>query len=165
MASSNSSLPPSPNQSTSNSSPSCRKCVRVLQELMSGLQGDSKGGDEPPPLTLLKAIAGDQVNKLRIENVDDGVTMHFPVDTTKPSLLRRWTNFVGKEDAVAGSALEVPTHTLATSASGAAPTDSTIPENPLTIQLKCRKCSSTGPEVSYRNGFKSILQLDVCSLY
>jgi hypothetical protein len=147
MASSTPSRSPNANESSSNTSPSCRKCVKVLQELVSGLQDDSKKGDEPPPLTLLKAIAGDQSKKLRVENSEDGVTMHFPVDITKPSLLKRWTQFTSQQEETGRSDLEVPLHTLATSASGAASANST-PSNPLTIQLTCRKCSSTGPEVS-----------------
>jgi hypothetical protein len=103
-------------------------------------------------LTLLKAIAGGQSNKLRIENNPDGVTMHFPVEITSPKVLKRWTKFIGEDSNTAESSVLLPPHALATSvpatpASIAVSGDSP-PENPLTIELKCRKCSSKGPEVS-----------------
>ena len=88
-------------------SPSCLQCVKVLQELVSGLHilKDNKSSqtstkNEPPPLTLLKAIAGGDSNKLRIENSEDGVTMHFPVGTTSPTLLKRWTKFLTENEKI-----------------------------------------------------------------
>ena len=133
-------------------SPSCLQCVKVLQELVSGLHilKDNKSSqtstkNEPPPLTLLKAIAGGDSNKLRIENSEDGVTMHFPVGTTSPTLLKRWTKFLTENEKT--NDLELTPQALATSVPRTvSPTEKTTPENPLRIELKCKTCSSTGPE-------------------
>ena len=149
-------------------SPSCFSCVKALQEIVSGLHnhrdGNSssssttknKSDDEPPPLTLLKAIAGGDSKKIRIDNSEDGVVMSFPVRLTSPTLLMRWTKFMrdNEEQSTTEDNLVVSPHAIATSATSAAadaaignPSDtSTNPESPLTIELKCRKCSSNGPE-------------------
>lgn len=126
-------------------SPSCKKCVNVLQQLISGLQSETKDANESPPLTLLKAIARADPKSLRVENTRDGVVMHIPVKENQPGLLRRWTKFVGDSGNVG---LNAPLRALATSASPDSSADSTAPTNPLTIELKCRKCSTQGPEVS-----------------
>mmetsp|Transcript_16984 Transcript_16984/g.41391 ORF Transcript_16984/g.41391 Transcript_16984/m.41391 type:complete len:166 (-) Transcript_16984:2646-3143(-) len=118
-------------------SPSCRKCVNVLQHLVSGLANDKS--EESPPLTLLKAIAGGDPNRLRVEKSRDGVVLYLPVETTQPNLLRKWTKFLDDNVNIE------PPRAIATSASGSS-TEST-PTNPLSIELKCRKCSTVGPEV------------------
>ena len=140
-------------------SPSCFSCVKTLQEIVSGLHNhrdvDSSSkntSNEPPPLTLLKAIAGGDSKKIRIENSEDGVVMSFPVKITSPNLLKRWTKFLrdNEEQSTTKDNLEVSPHAIATSAAGATignPGEkSTTPENPLTIELKCKKCASSGPE-------------------
>jgi len=118
-------------------SPSCRKCVNVLQHLISGLANGNS--EESPPLTLLKAIGGGDPKQLRVEKSRDGVVLYLPVETTQPHLLRKWTKFQGDNVDV-----DSP-RAIATSASDSS-TEST-PTNPLAIELKCRKCSSVGPEV------------------
>lgn len=118
-------------------SPSCRKCVDVLQHLVSGLANDDS--QESPPLTLLKAIGGGDPKKLRVEKSRDGVLLYLPVETTQPEVLRRWTKFQGDNVNID------PPRAIATSVSDSA-TEST-PTNPLAIELKCRKCSTVGPEV------------------
>lgn len=157
----------SASQSTSQSkvndstSPSCQKCVKVLRDLIAGLQEDkhpttSARRHEPAPLTLLKAIAGmNNREKLRVEMVDDGVKLHVPVETTLPDKLLDWTRWLQPK----------PTEGVETSGDTSALDDFRLPlalsvqENsahrqqlvdPLTIELKCRKCASTGPEAGAR---------------
>jgi Peptidase M76 family len=185
-------------------SASCAKCVKVLRELISGLQDDNQqqnnegpisrfltsrsSNQVPPPLTLLKAIADPptttketdkhrqpkQNPNLKVEDVEDGVRLTIPVEATMPHLLRRWTKIVpvlnqsarkmttGRrcsndneeedsiysphhlaQNALATSANSNPTSEIAANNTNTA-TDTTI--EPLTIELKCRKCASTGPE-------------------
>jgi hypothetical protein len=185
-------------------SSSCKKCVNVLRELISGLQESRDGttgtgnnhrgigsnivdGHESPPLTLLKAIArGQQQHQqtelggkngeirphkqqshpsLIVEDVEDGVRLTIPVETTIPTLLRRWTKLtqhhqqqgVGEEDDDNTDLVPLH-HALATSASleeggptqpeprSAAGGGRQVVADPLVVELKCRKCASTGPE-------------------
>lgn len=127
-------------------SPSCRKCVSVLQQLVSGLQSEANDKNESSPVTLLRAIAGGDPKELRIEKKRDGVVVYFPVETTQPSLLRRWTEF--NDDT---ASIDQAVRPIATSVSDATlsktPTNS---DNPLAIELKCRKCSDQGPEAGAR---------------
>jgi hypothetical protein len=151
------------------SSPSCIKCVKVLRDLISELQenktvkGGGEKGVESPPLTLLRAIIAGGANNhhapLKIEHIDDGVKMHLPVETTLPTLLRRWSSLYRQQQEEADNGITTPTLNggsssiplLATSAVESEDTSistSTIAttNDPLTIELKCRKCASSGPE-------------------
>jgi hypothetical protein len=135
------------------------------------IQGDGeKGGEsESPPLTLLRAIIAGGANNhynapLKVEHIDDGVKMHLPVETTLPTLLRRWSSISRQQEAadnnndstttttpttLNGSSSIPLLATLATSAvdSHTSSTATTATTNdPLTIELKCRKCASSGPE-------------------
>lgn len=108
--------------------------------------------------------------KLEVDYVENGVKLTIPVEATLPHLLRRWTKIVpllnqadrsklrAAEENEDEDTLTSPHHlaqnALATSANTAPATtslssssksSSTVPE-PLTIELKCRKCASTGPE-------------------
>jgi Peptidase M76 family len=176
-------------------SSSCNKCVRVLRDLISGLQennnlnssytADNGGGETgSPPLTLLKAIAGktspslvssqqqqqqQESQKLQVEEVEDGVRLTIPVETTMPNLLRRWTKLPqpvsgeNKTEEEDDGVLQPLYHAMATSAieteKGNGNKNSLPPSHiqssspssaplavPLTIELKCRKCASSGPE-------------------
>ncbi|OEU18351.1 hypothetical protein FRACYDRAFT_236628 [Fragilariopsis cylindrus CCMP1102] len=232
---------------------SCTKCVEVLQELVSGLQQDNAGENnnnyntnksnsnsnsntknEPPPLTLLKAIArsshqqrndydqwGQQQRrrrdnnnrrnhhqhqhrhqqqhnnkpkkseKLKIEEIENGIRLIIPVETTSPTLMKRWTQLVQIEEKDVNvrdndnDTILIDGTTLATSIriqnnnnnvvnydngdnndnDGTTVdsslnnddtttidhlNDDTIIHNPLTIELHCRKCASTGPEAGAR---------------
>lgn len=123
-------------------STSCRKCVSVLQQLVSGLQSETNDKNESSPLTLLKAIAGGDPKQLRIENNSDGVVIHIPVETTESNILRRWTKFV---DDTAN--IDQGVRAIATSVSDSSiATSKTNPTHPLTVELRCRKCSTEGPE-------------------
>eukprot|EP00539_Tryblionella_compressa_P010463 CAMPEP_0178801376 /NCGR_PEP_ID=MMETSP0745-20121128/13316_1 /TAXON_ID=913974 /ORGANISM="Nitzschia punctata, Strain CCMP561" /LENGTH=354 /DNA_ID=CAMNT_0020460211 /DNA_START=33 /DNA_END=1094 /DNA_ORIENTATION=+ len=179
-------------------SASCNKCVKVLRDLISGLQEEpmqhpqqqqgrrrqqqQQQTDEPPPLTLLRAIAGSTSNgkkqqpRLKVEDVEDGVRLTIPVETTLPTLLRRWTKLPklvvanenddnNDDDEFEEDLMQPLYHTMATSVNPAEEletssiqkrndNDDGIKEStnnqpiadPLTIELKCRKCSSSGPE-------------------
>lgn len=161
------------------SSPSCQKCVQVLRDLIAGLQDDTaqkdRGSqaigsgifsgnshttstrmDEPAPLTLLKAIAGmSNREKLRVEMVDDGVKLHVPVETTLPDKLQDWTRWLKPktvedvEKSGEASALDDFRLPLALSVKENAAKHRHLVD-PLTIELKCRKCASTGPEAGAR---------------
>lgn len=193
-----------PKEITDSSVPSCKKCVKVLRELIAGLQEEkSSARNESHPLTLLRAIARDTTtatttsrtntntasttsstqqqllqSQIRIEPIDDGVKMHLPVETTLPNVLRRWSTWqaatatpttlqdlddgTGENRPRVGgvplaisavAALEdTPGSNAATAAAeDAAATDATTNPprsflDPLTIELKCRKCASEGPE-------------------
>jgi hypothetical protein len=166
-------------------SSSCNKCVKVLRDLISGLQ-EENNKNEPPPLTLLKAIAGTSTiqqrgggtapqqqhqNQLKVEEVEDGIRLTIPVETTLPTLLRRWTKLpqivVEDDDDNGEDSLFKPLyHAMATSASSSDDDVSSVNTksnrqssqqeeeeasskpiaDPLTIELKCRKCASSGPE-------------------
>lgn len=160
-------------------SPSCQRCVQVLRDLIAGLQDDSTQKDrvspsigsgifagnsdptsirrdEPAPLTLLKAIAGmDNREKLRVEMVDDGVKLHVPVETTLPDKLLDWTRWLkpktmeGADKSGETSALDDFRLPLALSVKENASAHRKLVD-PLTIELKCRKCASTGPEAGAR---------------
>ena len=129
------------NQSTE----SCNKCVKVLRDLISGIQKDGK---ESRPLTLLKAIGGGNSDKVKIEPIDDGVKMTLPVQTTVPTLLRPWSSLIQQQEEQKrmNEGGEVFSHTLATSANATTSSNTNEDEDPLTIELKCRKCASSGPE-------------------
>ncbi len=147
-------------------SPSCQKCVKVLRDLIAGLQEDvthhdnaTKSGtrDEPAPLTLLKAIAGMNTReKLRVEMVDDGVKLHVPVETTLPDQLLDWTRWFkpetlsSSEKLKGSSVLEDFRRPLALSVNKDATSSFPKLVDPLSIELKCRKCASTGPEAGAR---------------
>ncbi|OEU08709.1 hypothetical protein FRACYDRAFT_249609 [Fragilariopsis cylindrus CCMP1102] len=106
---------------------SCTKCVEVLQELVSDLQQDNAGENntnndnnnksnsnsnsntknEPPPLTLLKAIARsshqqrneyDQWGQQQRRQIENGIRLIIPVETTSPTLMKRWTQLVQIEE-------------------------------------------------------------------
>eukprot|EP00339_Tiarina_fusa_P014615 CAMPEP_0117065468 /NCGR_PEP_ID=MMETSP0472-20121206/45772_1 /TAXON_ID=693140 ORGANISM="Tiarina fusus, Strain LIS" /NCGR_SAMPLE_ID=MMETSP0472 /ASSEMBLY_ACC=CAM_ASM_000603 /LENGTH=218 /DNA_ID=CAMNT_0004786115 /DNA_START=205 /DNA_END=857 /DNA_ORIENTATION=- len=187
------SIPPASSPSKSSvvkdsTNSSCSKCVKVLRDLVSGmhsLPAASSDVEESKPLQLLRAIAsagGDpnnhnlqqqqhQLQKVKIENVDDGIKMVIPVSTTSPTLLRRWSNWSQQQlqqqalesSSTTTSRFGIPS-TAALATSSTTPTDanpntalqssnnptSTSPKSPppkpLTIELKCRKCASTGPE-------------------
>jgi len=142
------------------SSASCQKCVKVLRELIAGLQ-DTKNSStsitqakqrEPYPLTLLKAIAGnvDGGQNLRVEMVSDGVKLHVPVETTLPNQLQSWKQWFqpSQETVNVTRAFGVPGRPLALSVNNPSPI-TTLQEglrDPLSIELKCRLCASTGPE-------------------
>lgn len=146
-------------------SPSCQKCVKVLRDLIAGLQDDasrrdntnfSGTKDEPAPLTLLKAIAGmNNREQLRIEMVDDGVKLHVPVETTLPEKLLDWTRWFAPETISTSKksskvdALDDFRLPLALSVNEKAAANRQLVD-PLTIELKCRKCASTGPEAGAR---------------
>lgn len=156
-------------------SPKCRKCVKVLRELIAGLKeepvgsrNDAKGSGmfsetpsssstvESAPLTLLKAIAGMNTReKLNIEMVDDGVKLHVPVETTPPEKLLSWTRWLPPQETLDGEKQKVPSVfddfrlPLALSVKENAIEKSKLVD-PLTIELKCRKCASTGPEAGAR---------------
>ncbi|KAG7352222.1 peptidase M76 family protein [Nitzschia inconspicua] len=174
------------------SSSSCKKCVKVLRDLISGLQENNNGDNdtnksfssgnntdtssESPPLTLLKAIAGaaaipNQQKNLQVEEIEDGVRLTIPVETTLPALLRRWTKlpqpYKDEEENDDKGLLQPIFQAMATSAndsllneqnannqrfkestrphSSLHPPDKPLTD-PLTIELKCRKCASSGPE-------------------
>jgi hypothetical protein len=176
-------------------SSSCNKCVKVLRDLISGLQENNNHGvcssntstnncdhaTESPPLTLLKAIAGtvsplsnsssqqQKSRNLYVEEVEDGVRLTIPVETTMPNLLRRWTklpppasgdNTVDEKKEEDDDVLQPLYHAMATSAANIAGGNinkntlklsrnqgsSATLADPLTIELKCRKCASSGPE-------------------
>ncbi|KAG7366327.1 peptidase M76 family protein [Nitzschia inconspicua] len=179
------------------SSSSCKKCVKVLRDLISGLQENNNGDNvnvindtnksfsssnntdtssESPPLTLLKAIAGaaaipNQQKNLQVEEIEDGVRLTIPVETTLPALLRRWTKlpqpYKDEEENDDKGLLQPIFQAMATSAndsllneqnannqrfkestrphSSPHPPDKPLTD-PLTIELKCRKCASSGPE-------------------
>jgi hypothetical protein len=153
-----SSPPPKTNDRDANS---CRKCVKALQEIISGLHDDST--QESPPLTLLKAIITDDwksssssslnnpqttttattttTHNLKIQETQDGVKVELPVNTTLPNLLRRYSSLLNGDNNNNNSISPYPPHTLATSV-----TSSEEPPQPLTIELKCRKCATSGPE-------------------
>jgi hypothetical protein len=133
----------------------------VLRDLIAGLQDakisatDAKQDKaEPPPLTLLKAIAGEvgSGEKLRVEMVDGGVKLHVPVETTSPNKLQSWRQWIQpKEDAVeAAGILGVLRRPLALSVNRHSSASKTRLVDPLTIELKCRRCASTGPEAGAR---------------
>mmetsp|Transcript_13418 Transcript_13418/g.37763 ORF Transcript_13418/g.37763 Transcript_13418/m.37763 type:complete len:464 (-) Transcript_13418:499-1890(-) len=124
------------------------------------------GGGLPPPL-------------LKIEETEDGVRLTIPVETTAPALMKRWTQ-LKQQDASYGNVGEEEeqeeeqlvqkengdyTHAshdellddflpLATSvrsdSSSSSPSPSSAVNNPLTIELKCRRCETTGPEAGAR---------------
>mmetsp|Transcript_54097 Transcript_54097/g.131300 ORF Transcript_54097/g.131300 Transcript_54097/m.131300 type:complete len:361 (-) Transcript_54097:25-1107(-) len=119
--------------------------------------GRSGSSQSPPP------------PKLEVEEVEDGVRLTIPVEATLPHLLRRWTKIIPllnqssdeqtatgtgneeDEDCILKSPHYLASNALATSAkpasdsSSSSSTTTSIPD-PLTIELKCRKCASTGPE-------------------
>jgi hypothetical protein len=157
-------------------SASCQKCVKVLRDLIATLQNDasshhdddikSKGFfsgssvassvtvEEPAPLTLLKAIAGmNNRERLKVEMVDDGVKLHMPVETTLPDKLLSWSQWMtpttkldAEKDSSMFAEFRLP---LALSVKDDAVRDRQLVD-PLTIELKCRKCASTGPEAGAR---------------
>ena len=140
-------------------STSCAKCVTVLRELIAGLQdmkisptGTKQVDKEPPPLTLLKAIAGGASDgeKLIVEMIDDGIKLHVPVETTSPMRLQSWRQwFQSKESDIDGpSILGVLRRPLALSVDDHA--SKARLQDPLTIELKCRKCGNSGPEAGAR---------------
>lgn len=206
---------------------SCGKCVKVLQELISGLHDDKEGNistdarhgnshesrKEPPPLTLLRAIARSsqhhpgydrwgqeketarrrrtnttlqRPSALKIEETEDGVRLIIPVETTAPALMKRWTqleppqkqqleeqptNDEQEDEAELEDLAPLATsvhqldhaHDLegssSSSSSRVARTMSQQPQqqqqavvvsDPLTIELRCRKCETTGPEAGAR---------------
>jgi hypothetical protein len=125
---------------------------------------------------------------LTVEEVEDGIRLTIPVETTLPSLLRRWTKLPrpvveDDEEDGDGGLLQPLYHAMATSANRQEQERSpgtTVPypnddhnhrrnadsdggeeshgyddeqqrrheplSDPLTIELKCRKCASSGPE-------------------
>jgi hypothetical protein len=162
-------IPPKTNDRDANS---CRKCVQALRDIISGLHNDDNSTQESPPLTLLKAIIADDwkssssfddssssrqpttyKNNLKIQDTEDGVKVELPVTTTLPNLLRRYSSLLhhGDNNNVVD---ESSPHTLATSVlsvTAAAHSSSHPPpplpqQPPLTIELKCRKCATSGPE-------------------
>ena len=168
--------PPPTNDRDSNS---CRKCVKALREIISGLHDDSST-KESPPLTLLKAIITDDwkssssssssssrsrqtstttthnKNNLKIQETEDGIKVELPVTTTLPNLLRRYSSLL-IDDSNDNESPYSP-HTLATSISSSEDTAAALDHHhqqqqqqsqssqPLTIELKCRKCLTSGPE-------------------
>jgi Peptidase M76 family len=168
-------------------SSSCNKCVKVLRDLISGLQEHNNGNErhpttnsntnhsdssESPPLTLLKAIAASEPSSasqktLQVEEIEGGVRLTIPVETTLPNLLRRWTKLPqpilhDQQGEQEDGLLRPLYHAMATSADDALkegpgnknaflkrspnnPDDKPLAD-PLTIELKCRKCASSGPE-------------------
>jgi hypothetical protein len=159
------------------SSASCRKCVKVLRDLIATLQNDTscdhdneikgKGlfsglsssypvtAEESSPLVLLKAIAGmKNSERLRVEMVDDGVKLHMPVETTLPDKLLSWSQWMTpatildaeKSNSSVIDKFRLP---LALSVKDDAERGRQLVD-PLTIELKCRKCASTGPEAGAR---------------
>jgi len=116
---------------------------------------------------------------LKIEETEDGVRLTIPVETTAPALMKRWTQ-LKQQDASYGNVGEEEeqeeeqlvqkengdyTHAshdellddflpLATSvrsdSSSSSPSPSSAVNNPLTIELKCRRCETTGPEAGAR---------------
>lgn len=111
----------------------------------------AKVNAEPPPLTLLKAIAGDvgQHEKIKVEMVDDGVKLHVPVETTSAMSLQSWRQwFQPIENSVDGTRIRsVLRRPLALSVTDDA---SGKQRDPLAIELKCRPCATTGPEAGAR---------------
>eukprot|EP00529_Nitzschia_sp_RCC80_P026480 CAMPEP_0113523740 /NCGR_PEP_ID=MMETSP0014_2-20120614/45858_1 /TAXON_ID=2857 /ORGANISM="Nitzschia sp." /LENGTH=352 /DNA_ID=CAMNT_0000421833 /DNA_START=118 /DNA_END=1173 /DNA_ORIENTATION=+ /assembly_acc=CAM_ASM_000159 len=128
----------------------------TMMQKQDGRSGSSQSQPSPPP-------------KLEVEEVEDGVRLTIPVEATLPHLLRRWTKIVPllnqssdkqtttgtgneeDEDDILKSPHYLASNALATSAkpasdsSSSSSTTTSIPD-PLTIELKCRKCASTGPE-------------------
>ena len=107
-------------------------------------------------MTLLKAIAGmDNRGKLQVEMVDDGVKLYVPVETTLPEKLLSWTSWLSsekqadEEKSKGPSILEDFRKPLALSVKEAVSQNRNL-NDPLTIELKCRKCASTGPEAGAR---------------
>ena len=186
-------------------SASCRKCVQVLQEIISGLHANNNnnsieknyssttnshhpttvGGThqtsdphrESLPLTLLKAIAetggsssssSSSTSNLNIQETHDGVRVEIPVTTSLPVMLRRWSSMV-RSNHRSGSERQIDDEererddkelhslqTLATSSSSPMSPTTSLPSqsqqqhqqqpSSLSIELKCRTCSNTGPE-------------------
>ena len=140
-------------------SASCVKCVTVLRELIAGLhdistsfKGTKQVDTESPPLILLKAIAGGASNgrELSVEMIDDGIKLHVPVETTPQMRLQSWRQwFQPKEgDADAASILGIQRRPLALSVNDHA--SNLRLRDPLTIELRCRKCANSGPEAGAR---------------
>ena len=145
-----------------NSKDSCTKCVKVLRDILSDLQkNNGKKGVDSHPMTLLKGIARGKEPK--VETIEDGVRMSLPVETTEPTLLRRWSSLMRQNEREQDNN-KMPHHTLATSvnndndddnnrnnniSSNNTNNDDTLTQD-LTIELKCRKCASSGPEAGAR---------------
>lgn len=123
----------------------------------SSSSSSSTTAEEPAPLTLLKAIAGstNSRERLKVEMVEDGVKLHVPVETTLPDQLLSWTQWMTpttklyaekpKETSIFhGFRLPLALSVNEKEARGNGLVD------PLTIELKCRKCASTGPEAGAR---------------
>ena len=103
-------------------------------------------------------------NHVKIENVNDGIRVIVPVKTTAPNLLRRWSNWSQELDSsqdendedledlepytIATTSADTPNKVSALVATSAvnATSESDTAEPTLSIELKCRKCASTGPE-------------------
>lgn len=141
---------------------SCQKCVKVLRDLISSLHHEkvsvsaSTEADESAPLTLLKAIAGiKNREQLKVEMVEDGVKLHLPVEATVPEKLLSWTQWVTPVSKLDGEKSNDPSSItefrlpLALSVNDDAAMNRGLAD-PLTIELKCRKCASTGPEAGAR---------------
>jgi hypothetical protein len=156
-------------------SASCNKCGKVLRDLILGLQQDNSDGrtsiqkntpnlTQSPPLTLLKAIVEGAMNapagrqdsqprQLRMEQVEDGVRLTISVEMTMPHVLQRWTKLLLQAEPLRENddddeLLQPLYQTMATSAnnhcSDSKQSDQLV--DPLTIELKCRKCASSSPE-------------------
>eukprot|EP00934_Nitzschia_sp_Nitz4_P004720 Nitzschia sp. Nitz4//scaffold167_size49223//23797//24759//NITZ4_007035-RA/size49223-processed-gene-0.19-mRNA-1//1//CDS//3329538275//4710//frame0 len=121
----------------------------------------STNNEEPPPLTLLKAMSSAKSEDLKVEWVNDGVRIHIPVETTNPTTLAPWSKLqeiTARASQVADSLSGAPSMPLALSvqdtaegpADTATVTKKTPQKDPLTVELKCRKCASTGPEAGAR---------------
>ena len=107
---------------------------------------------------------------LHIEETEDGVKLTIPVETTAPALMTKWTRLEQESEPVKDEASgEVNDENqiediddwipLATSvrrddeiADGPIHTNNknAVVRNPLTIELKCRRCETSGPEAGAR---------------
>lgn len=89
-------------------------------------------------------------HQLKIQETQDGVKVELPVTSTLPNLLRRYSALL-IENSNNESSSYAP-HPLATSVSSSQEATALEQQQqqqssqPLTIELKCRKCLTSGPE-------------------
>lgn len=96
---------------------------------------------------------------LKIEETEDGVKLTIPVETTSPALMKPWTHLPRplREQEEERSAEEDDLEDSIFLATSVRRDDDEIAAsrtepvtNPLTIELKCRKCETSGPEAGAR---------------
>ncbi len=96
---------------------------------------------------------------LQIEETSDGVKLTIPVETTAPNMMKEWKHLEQMKENIntnKNSLDATAAHNMALATSVRTDDDDTDTSklkrirNPLTIELKCRKCETTGPEAGAR---------------